>query len=237
MAGLRVLAMVPQADAGPGVFAEAIAADGHRLETWLLAERVEPPADPLTYDAVLCLGAAAHPDQEDEHPWLAPAKRSLGELLEAEVPLLGVCLGAQLLALAAGGGTRRMRRPEIGWERVELSEAGAADPLLAPLAPSFEAFEWHSYECVPPAAALPLAHSADGCLQAFAIGNARAIQFHAEVSAADADAWIVDYRSDPDAVRIGLDPEALRAETAAKIGAFNELGRGLCRRWLDAVAD
>jgi len=73
-------------------------------------------------------------------------------------------------------------------------------------------------------------------LQACRIGEAAwAIQFHAEVSAADAAGWIDDYRSDPDAVEIGVDPVALRAETEAKIGSFNRLGRDLCRRWLDAV--
>ncbi len=236
MAGLRVLAMVHQADAGPGVFAEAITDVGHRLETWPVAERPEPPADPLAYDAVLCLGGAQHPDQAREHPWLAPEVALLADLLEAEVPLLGVCLGAQLLTLAAGGETRRAAAPEIGWERVELTEAGSEDPILGPLAPAFEAFEWHSYECVPPAAAVRLAGSPGGYLQAFAIGSGHAIQFHAEVTADDAERWIDDYRSDPDAVRIGVDPEALRAETEGKIAAFNELGRGLCRRWIDGAA-
>lgn len=63
--------------------------------------------------------------------------------------------------------------------------------------------------------------------------RAWALQFHPEVSRADALGWIDDYRSDPDAVRIGIDPTALRAETEAKIGAFNLLGRELCGRWLE----
>lgn len=75
------------------------------------------------------------------------------------------------------------------------------------------------------------------CLQAARIGEvAWAIQFHPEVSAADALHWTADYESDPDAVRTGLDPSALAFEIEAKIGAFNELGRDLCRRWLDVAA-
>ena len=106
--------------------------------------------------------------------------------------------------------------PEIGWHDVTLTAEGADDPLLAPLAPGFEAFEWHSYEFGLPAGATPLARSA-ACLQACRLGEAAwAIQFHAEVTAKDAEAWIDDYRSDEDAVRIGLDPDALRAETRSR---------------------
>jgi hypothetical protein len=75
------------------------------------------------------------------------------------------------------------------------------------------------------------------CLQACRIGEAAwAIQFHPEVSAADAVRWTEDYKTDPDAVRIGIDPTALAIETEAKIAAFNELGRGICGRWLDLAA-
>src|SRR5689334_14585254 len=98
---MHVLAMVHQDDAGPGVFAGAIAAGGHRLETWKVAEDPEPPGDPGSYDAVLCLGGSAHPVEDDLHRWLAPEKALIREMLEAEVPILGVCLGAQLLTLAA----------------------------------------------------------------------------------------------------------------------------------------
>lgn len=232
---LRLLAMVHQDDAGPGVFAGAIAAGGHSLETWKVAEEPQPPQDPLGYDAVLCLGGSAHPVDDDAHPWLAREKEVLAGLLEAEVPVLGVCLGAQLLTLAAGGETVRCEQPEIGWFDVAVAPEAAADPLLAPLAPSFEAFEWHSFECLPPADAVPLARTAT-CLQAFRLGRAHAIQFHAEVSTADARGWIEDYRADPDAVRLGTDPALLWAETEPRIGPFNELGAELCARWLDLAA-
>jgi GMP synthase (glutamine-hydrolysing) len=130
----------------------------------------------------------------------------------------------------------RAPRPEIGWHRVELTTEGAADPLLGPLAPDFEAFGWHSYEFPLPPGAVALARS-EVCLQACRIGEtAWAIQFHPEVSAADALHWIEDYETDPDAVRIGVDPTALAIETEAKIDAFNELGRDICRRWLDLAA-
>jgi GMP synthase (glutamine-hydrolysing) len=232
---VRVLAIVHQRDAGPGVFADAVRARGAELDSWLRAETDAPPRDPHQYGAVLTFGGAMHADQEDRHPWLRKEKALLAELLEGGVPLLGVCLGAQLLAEAAGGLARRAKEPEIGWRDVTLTAEGAADPLLAPLAPAFTAFQWHSYEFSLPPDATALATS-PVCLQAYRLpGPAWGIQFHAEVSANDAAAWTDDYRSDEDAVRIGIDPEALRRRTQVAIGAWNELGRGLCRRFLDAA--
>jgi GMP synthase (glutamine-hydrolysing) len=233
---VRTLAISHQRDAGPGVFAEAITAAGHSLDTWHRAETDDPPADPRGYDAVLTFGGAMHADQDSKHSWLAAEKALLRELLADETPLLAVCLGAQLLADAVGGGAMRASEPEIGWFDVEVTPEGAVDPLLASLAPSFEAFEWHSYECRLPEDAVVLART-PLCVQAFRVGpSAWAIQFHAEVSAADALHWIDDYKADEDAVRIGIDPAALRAETEPRIEAFNQLGRDLCGRWLAAIA-
>ena len=198
---MRILAITHQRDAGPGVFAEAIRSGGDVLELWMPAEEEDPPADPTGYDGVISLGGAMHPDQQRRHSWMATEEELLKELLARGVPTIGICLGAQLLAGAAGSEARRAARPEIGWHRVELTPAGLQDPLLADLAPGFEAFQWHSYRFPLPDGAVALAESEVG-LQACRIGEAAwAIQFHAEVSAADAASWIDDYRSDPDAVR------------------------------------
>ena len=231
---MRVLAIVHQRDAGAGVFADAVQTRGASLDTWLRAETDAPPGDPAAYDAVMVFGGAMHADQEERHPFLRDVKTLLRDLLERGVPTLGVCLGAQLLAEACGAPPRRARDPEIGWHEVEVTDEGAGDPLLAPLAPRFRAFQWHSYEFPLPPGATPLARSAV-CLQAFRAGPGVGIQFHAEVSAADAQAWIDDYRSDEDAVRIAVDPDFLRRETRRSIAGWNEAGRGLCARFLDAV--
>jgi GMP synthase-like glutamine amidotransferase len=230
------LAIVHEDHAGPGVFGEAIRERGDTLEEWMVPTVAEPPGDPLGYDAVLVLGGAMNVDEGDEHPWLHAERGLIGELLERQVPLVGLCLGSQMVAAAAGAVPRRAPRPEIGWHTVELTEAGREDPLLGPLGPSFEAFQWHSYEFPLPPGAVALARS-EVCLQGARIGQAAwAIQFHPEVTEADALHWTADYESDGDAVRIGIDPTALALEIEAKIAAFNELGRDICRRWLDLSA-
>ena len=230
---MRVLAIVHQRDAGPGVFAEAIRAAGGELDEWTLAERPEPPADPIGYDAVLVLGGAMNVDEGERHGWIAEEKALLRELLARELPLLGLCLGGQMVAEAAGAKARRASRPEIGWRQVKVTGEGGDDPLLGPLAPSFEGFQWHSYEFSLPPGAVPLARS-EVCLQGARIGErAWALQFHPEVSRADALHWVEDFEVDPDAVRIGIDPAVLGPETEGKIDPFNQLGRELCRRWLE----
>ena len=222
---MKALTVVHQADAGPGVFAEALRDAG-----W------EAAGSSGDADAVLIFGGSAHPDQDAVHPELAAERDLLADCLDRGVPVLAVCLGAQLLAQAAGGAARRASEPEIGWHPVAVAAAGAADPVLSPLAPEFEAFGWHSYECLLPPAAVVLARS-PVCVQAYRIGPcAWGIQFHAEVSRADALSWIEDYAADPDAVAAGVDPIALRAATEPRIVAWNETGRALCRRFLQAAA-
>jgi GMP synthase (glutamine-hydrolysing) len=233
---MRALAIVHQPDAGPGVFADEMRERGVELEEWPMSRRGEgPPGEIADYDAILTFGGAMHPDQEDKHPWLRFEMDFLDAMVEDGVPLLGVCLGTQLLAEAAGGEAKRLPEAEIGWLDVEVLPEGHRDPLLGPLAPRFTAFQWHRYEALPPSGGVALARS-DACLQAYRLGErAWGIQFHAEVTAADAASWIDDWDNDEDAVRSGIDPEKLRAETEAAIGAWNRLGRELCGRFLDQV--
>jgi GMP synthase-like glutamine amidotransferase len=215
------------------VFADVVAEGGHELVEW--RPRGAPPPSP-DFDAAMVFGGAMNVDQEEANPWLRPEKGFLGHLLSEEIPVLGVCLGAQLLAEAAGAQPRRAPEPEIGWFEIALTPGAHDDPVLGELPDRFEGFQWHSYEAPLPPGATALADS-PACLQAYRLGDRAGwgIQFHAEVTRADVGRWLDDYRSDPDAVRIGLDPEALRTETDRKIDAWTEIGRSLCARFLAAV--
>ena len=232
---MRILSLVHQSDAGPGVFADAVAQAGADLEL-CRPDRGERPAEELgRYGAVLCFGGGMHTDQEDAHPWLRDEKQLLLRLIELRVPLLAVCLGAQLLAEAAGAPVRRASVAEIGWYRITTTEEAADDPLFAELVPGFAGLEWHRYEFALPAHAVPLAHS-EHCLQAYRLGSdAWGIQFHAEVTRANLESWIDKYSRDPDALALGIDPRRLRAQTRAVIGDWNQLGLELCQRFLAAA--
>jgi GMP synthase (glutamine-hydrolysing) len=233
---VRVLAISHETDAGPGVFAEAVRERGHTLDEWFVPNGDSAPGDLAEYDAVLTFGGAMHADQEEKHTWLAGEKDLLRGLIEKRVPLLGVCLGSQLVAEAAGAPVEEAPEPEIGWFDVELTPEGVDDPLLAPLAPGFTAFQWHSYRSPLPPGAVALARS-PVALQAFRAGDRTwGIQFHAEVTECDAIAWTERYEEDEKAVEIGLDTEAMIASIRARIRAWNEVGRAVCGRFLELAA-
>lgn len=229
---MRALSIVHQRDAGPGVFDDSIRSRDTTLETWIPPE-VETPPDPRDFDAVLTFGGAMN--AADEEAWLDRERDVLRAAIGAGTPLLGVCLGAELVAQAAGAEVRRAGAPEIGWLEVETTDAGAEDPVLSCAPRTFEAFQWHSFEFALPEGATELARSAV-CSQAFRLGSTWAVQFHPEVTLADAELWIGDYRGDPDAVAMGLDPERLRVETRKRIDGWNELGRRICAGFLEVAS-
>jgi GMP synthase (glutamine-hydrolysing) len=232
---MRALTITYERDAGLGVFAEALEAQGVEPDSWFASDSSPPPGNPWGYDAVLVCGGSMHADQESRHPWLSEQKAMLRELLDRGVPVLGVCLGAQLLSEAAGSPPRRMAEPEIGWYEVEVTADGTADPVMGPLAPAFDALEWHRYGCPLPQGAVALARSLRS-LQAFRVAErAWGIQFHAEVTPGDVEAWMDDYRADDADALAGLDVEELRRETRQRIVAWNELGRELVGRFVGAV--
>jgi len=233
---MRCLAIVHERDAGPGVFAEATAERGAALDEWFVAESDQPPADPFGYDAVFTFGGAMNPDQDSTYAWMGPEKELLRELLARDVPLMGSCLGTQLLGEAAGARSHPAPGHEIGWFDVELTPEGRDDPVLGPLAPGFSAFQWHSYEVPLPPGGVPLATSSV-CLQAWRLGAlVYGIQFHAEVSETDAHGWIRNYGAEPAAIAAGVDLDRFSAQTRERIGGWNRLGRELCGRFLDLVA-
>jgi GMP synthase (glutamine-hydrolysing) len=228
---LRVLSVAHHRNAAAGVFADT----GAELVEWMPHESPPPALD--GFDAAFVFGAEAQVDQEDTYPWLRPEKRVVRELIESQTPVLGICFGSQLLAEAAGADVRQSSRPEIGWHEVELTADGRVDPVLGFLPARFESLQYHHYEWLQPPGAVVLARSAV-CLQAFRLPDRPVwgVQFHPEVTESDFGEWLDDWDNDPRAVATGLDPEAIRAETASKIAAWNEIGRGIAARFVATAA-
>ena len=211
------------------MFADAIAARGDELVEWRPAEADPPELDGL--GAALVFGGGMHVDQEGRHPWLRTEKQLLAELLGRGTAMLGVCLGAQLVAEVAGGGAREAPLPEIGWQELELTPDAGDDPLVGRLPDRFTGFCWHSYEVVVPPGAVRLARS-ERFLHAYRLGErVWGVQWHAEVTPESIGRWLDDYGED--ARRARVDADAVREQTESLAPPSNELGRGLCRRFLD----
>jgi GMP synthase-like glutamine amidotransferase len=229
---VRVLSIVHQEDAAAGVFAHAIAERGDELTEWVISNGAPPEDAPHSYDAVLIFGGAMHVDQESRHPWLQEEDALLRDLADRGVPMLGVCLGAQLIAKALGARVGAMPTPQIGWFDVKQTDEAADDPIFGDLPRRFSSFQWHSYEFELPPNAVPLA-SDDVCLQAYRAGESVwGIQFHAEVTKESVDDWFASSKP-PDAP---LDLPALQYETDERIAAWNELGKRLCDRFLERAS-
>ena len=212
---MHVLSVIHGTDARAGLFAPVVDLAGHTLDEWSFAWGTPPPRPLDSYDAVLVFGGAMHADQDAHHPWLNEESLWLQQVLDRHTPVLGVCLGVQLLARAAGAWVGRMPEgPEIGWHAVDLTEAGVADPVVGALPPRFD---------------VELARSAS-CTQAFRLGEACwGVQFHPEVTEMQLQGWIDDTSEPPP------DRDRLLAETHERIGRWNELGRTLCSAFLDTA--
>ncbi len=223
---MDVLAVIHGEKVRAGVFGDAVAARGHRLEEWSLAWGTSPPRPLDAYGAVLVFGGAMHADQEGHHPWLREENLFLQRLLDLHKPVLGICLGAQLLAKAAHAQVGAAKEPEIGWYSVALTDDGRDDPVLGRLPARFDAFQWHYYVHALPAGAVELARN-DLCTQAFRLGDsAWGVQFHPEVTLGQIESWMQD--DEPV-------PPGLLVETRKRIDGWNELGRSLCDAFVGAA--
>jgi GMP synthase (glutamine-hydrolysing) len=155
-----------------------VEAKGYHLDTWSMLTG-EVPDCAADYSAVIVFGGSMHVDQEDRFPWLSAEEDVLREVLAREVPILGVCLGAQLLAKVAGGRVFATKISEKGWTQVRVTDSGASDPVIGVLPSQFPALNWHvqTWSLAGVAGAVELAHS-HVCPQAFRVGTAWGVQFH-----------------------------------------------------------
>jgi GMP synthase-like glutamine amidotransferase len=227
---MDVLAVIHGRSVGAGVFGKVVRDRGHRLEDWSLAWGTPLPRPLDAYGAVLVFGGSMHADQDRHHPWLTEETFFLERLIDLRQPVLGICLGAQLLAKAAHAPVGPASEHEIGWHDVQLTEDAADDPVVGALPERFHAFQWHYYEHGVPAGAVELARSSV-CTQAFRLGDsAWGVQFHPEVTLDTVRMWIDDKEDVP------VDWDALLAESEQRIERWNELGRTICNAFLDVAA-
>jgi len=159
-------------------------ARGHTLSCTRFYAGESPPANTDGFDWLIVMGGGMNVYQYRNHPWLRPEKRLIREAIAADKRVLGICLGAQLIADVMGGKVYQNAEREIGWFPVRAVPAGAASPFAFP--PETPVFHWHGDTFSLPAESTWLAESAGCAHQAFAIGpRVLALQFHLETAPAD----------------------------------------------------
>jgi GMP synthase (glutamine-hydrolysing) len=150
-----------------------------------------PLPDPETLRGAVFMGGPMSVNDADTQPALADEITWLEQAVALEVPILGICLGAQLLAKAAGSTISAAPEPEIGVHPVTFTSLD--DPLLSHLGHVADAMHWHGEEFTLPDGAVTLAHSAQTPVQAFRLGaNAWGLLFHLEVDAELLDIWLAE---------------------------------------------
>jgi GMP synthase (glutamine-hydrolysing) len=180
-----------------------IAALGVRTITWHALSQPEPPAG--SFDGLIVLGGIVNPDGTDGDAPLEREREVIADAHARGLPVLGICLGAQLIAQALDGSAERMPAGEVGWVQIEFADAAQHDALLAGAPQRLEVNEWHNFACLPPAGAAVLARS-PACVQAFRVGATTwALQFHVEVTRPVLEEWCEAAAAEIEALGLPVD--------------------------------
>ncbi len=230
---LRALHIVNEPSGPGGLFLPPLESRGFVIDSVDTAQT--PLPDTLSgYDAVISCGGTANTHERDIYPWIDPQIALLGEALRDGVPVIGLCLGAQLLTNAAGGNVYRCEPAEVGWVEVSTNAAASADPVLADVPGSFMAMQWHRYACELPPGAIELGRNST-CLQAFRLGEtAWGTQFHIEVTRDILLAWA--RWGGEDLAAAGYTQERYMADLDRNLERHEAIGRGMAERFAEIAA-
>ena len=185
---MRVLVIMHVESEGPGIFGELLQAAG--AEVWVARLHLgDTLPEPRKIDAVLSMGGPMNVYEEEQYPFLRDETRFLQAAAVHDLPVLGICLGAQMIAKAAGAAVTRNHVEEVGWSSVELTDAGEADPLFRGLPTVLPVFQWHGDTFSIPEGGTLLA-TGDACRnQAFRFRQSYGLQFHLEADRALLAEW------------------------------------------------
>jgi len=222
-AGLHALILQHEEPTPPGHVTEWLEGHGARVEI-LRIDEDDREVDPTDYDLIVSLGSefAAFDDTKPFVPREADLMRTA---IDADVPVLGLCFGGQMLARALGAEVFRSAESEIGWLPVRTT-----DPELIPEGPWFQ---WHFDSFRVPPGATVIAESDVGP-QAFVAGRSLGLQFHPEVTTEIMDEWVRAYRHELDGD--GVDPDDLLEETKRRAEESRRNALQLLDRYLQDVA-
>jgi GMP synthase-like glutamine amidotransferase len=203
---LRALVVQHEEPTPAGLVMDWLGERNAAIDVWRI-DVEDREVDARDYGLIVPLGSEL-PAYDDTIPWLEPEKRLLLDATDADVPVLGICFGGQLMARLLGGDAFRSEMPEIGWLPTRTHDAD--------LVSEGPWFQWHFDTFTPPPGAEVVADNEAGP-QAFVAGRCLGVQFHPEVTPRIMEDWVRAYRHELDAE--GVDPDGLLEETRRRAGA------------------
>lgn len=211
---------------------------GHRIRFKNFERHPEAQLNVDRYRGLIVLGGPMNVDEQPQRAHLRNEARAIEAMLKQGKPVLGICLGAQLLAHVLGAAVPRNKVKEIGWYPLHKTEAGSTDPVLAPLTATTPVFQWHGCRFDMPQTAVHLARSDDCEQQAFRYGdNAYGFQFHLEMDERLIERWLANpaYREELADAGLPHDEHAIRAHTRQHIAAMQLQAEAVFNNFLDLV--
>ena len=221
-----------------GVAIAVFERNGHSVRK---ADAWDPNLDwpePRDVAGVVVFGGDMNADEVDRHPYLLPERDLIRKAVDAEVPVLGVCLGAQLLARAMEAAVSRSPVREFGFRPVYPTPEGERDLVLSSIRPGDRIFQWHRDTFELPRGGVLLATGEQVRNQAYRVGErAWGIQFHPEVTADNLDLWLSMQEPESLASEWGRGPDEVRGEAARFLGAQHERAEDLFGRFARVAAN
>lgn len=220
---------------GPGNFSRVLAERGIATRLFAMDAGDAIPTDPGAFAGIGLMGGPM--SVNDALPWIAPVLALVRAAVAADVPLIGHCLGGQLMSKALGGRVGSNGGWEIGWGRVDVDDSAAARDWFGGLR-GFDSFHWHGETFSIPPGATRIAWSAHCANQAFALGPHLGLQCHVEMTEAMIRDWTSSGAGD---VARNRDPGVqdvprIHADLPAKLPALTAVATGLYDRWISRLA-
>jgi GMP synthase-like glutamine amidotransferase len=220
----------------PGYLGTLLEQHGVPFHVVCLDEGVSVPLDTDDVAGLVVMGGPGNVNEPTD--WMQQEMELIRRAADQRVPVLGICLGAQLISKALGGEVCRGERLEVGWHMVERIADASGQGWFNGLPSRFEVFQWHEHTFSPPPGAVALARSACAEQQAFAIGNMLAMQFHLEMTPESVSGLVKRYPGDLEEVSDCVQSaETITADLLVRTRRLYRIADVVFGRWLEMIKD